>query len=159
MLTPYNRPAALAYAKKWAYSRNPVYYDFSSIGGDCTNFISQCLVAGGMPMNFSYPLGWYYTNANNRSPSFTHVQYLYNFLTRNNKNKGPVAQEIDLCSALVGDVIQLSFDGETFAHSLIITEVNGDEILIAAHSDDAFNRNFLNYYFQKMRVLQIIGAY
>ena len=41
-LLPYNRRAAVAYAHKWAYSRNPAFYDFSEIGGDCTNFASQC---------------------------------------------------------------------------------------------------------------------
>lgn len=45
-LLPYNRRAAVAYAHKWAYSRNPAFYDFSEIGGDCTNFASQCLYAG-----------------------------------------------------------------------------------------------------------------
>jgi len=32
----YNRANAVAYAKKWAYGRNPKYYDFSDLGGDCT---------------------------------------------------------------------------------------------------------------------------
>ena len=39
----YNRANAVAYAKKWAYGRNPKYYDFSDLGGDCTNFASQCI--------------------------------------------------------------------------------------------------------------------
>ena len=39
----YNREHALQYAKKWALSRNPLCYNFSGIGGDCTNFVSQCL--------------------------------------------------------------------------------------------------------------------
>ena len=42
----------IKYAKKWALSRNPKYYDFDSIGGDCTNFISQCIYAGAKIMNF-----------------------------------------------------------------------------------------------------------
>ena len=25
---PYNKDAAVSYARKWAYSRNPTYYDF-----------------------------------------------------------------------------------------------------------------------------------
>lgn len=42
----YKRNLAVAYAKKWALSRNPKYYNFDPVGGDCTNFISQCLYAG-----------------------------------------------------------------------------------------------------------------
>jgi hypothetical protein len=32
----YNREAAAAYAREWALARNPGYYDFEEIGGDCT---------------------------------------------------------------------------------------------------------------------------
>ena len=45
-LIPYNRQAAVAYAHKWAFGRNPAFFDFSELGGDCTNFASQCLYAG-----------------------------------------------------------------------------------------------------------------
>lgn len=45
----YDREKAVAYAHKWAYGRNPAYADFSAMGGDCTNFLSQCLHAGGLP--------------------------------------------------------------------------------------------------------------
>ena len=39
----YDRNKAIRYAKKWAYSRNKKYLDFENIGGDCTNFVSQCI--------------------------------------------------------------------------------------------------------------------
>ena len=42
----YNRRAAVAYAHRWAFRRNPVFYDYEGLGGDCTNFASQCLYAG-----------------------------------------------------------------------------------------------------------------
>lgn len=35
----YDRISAVSYAKKWALSRNPKYYNFDTVGGDCTNFI------------------------------------------------------------------------------------------------------------------------
>ena len=43
---PYNRELAVAYAHRWAYGRNPEYFDFQGIGGDCTNFASQCIYGG-----------------------------------------------------------------------------------------------------------------
>ena len=49
---PYDRRAAVAYAHQWAYGRNPDFYDYEEIGGDCTNFASQCLYAGTGVMNF-----------------------------------------------------------------------------------------------------------
>lgn len=39
----YNRLQAIEYAKKWAFSRNPRYYNFDPVGGDCTSFASQCI--------------------------------------------------------------------------------------------------------------------
>ena len=75
----YNREKVLSYAKRWAMSRNPAYYDFEDLGGDCTNFASQCIFAGSGVMNFIRTFGWYYINSNNRSPSWTGVPYLYNF--------------------------------------------------------------------------------
>ena len=33
----YDRAHAVAYARRWALSRNPLFYDFTGIGGDCTN--------------------------------------------------------------------------------------------------------------------------
>ena len=72
-LLPYNRRAAVAYAHKWAYSRNPAFYDFSEIGGDCTNFASQCLYAGTGIMNFTPEFGWYYIDATDRGTVFLGV--------------------------------------------------------------------------------------
>lgn len=49
----YDRNKAKAYAKKWAYLRNPEYYDYTYLGGDCTNFISQCIFQGAPHMSYS----------------------------------------------------------------------------------------------------------
>ena len=73
----YDREAAVAYAKKWAFRRNPAFYDFSKIGGDCTNFASQCIYAGAKVMNYTPTFGWFYKSANDRTPSWTGVEYLY----------------------------------------------------------------------------------
>ena len=47
----YQREAVLEYAKRWAKGRNPRYLDFEHMGGDCTNFASQCIYAGSGVMN------------------------------------------------------------------------------------------------------------
>lgn len=47
----YDGNAAAAYAIKWAYIRNPNLYSY---GQDCTNFVSQCLFAGGFKMDDSW---------------------------------------------------------------------------------------------------------
>lgn len=44
----YNGYAAANYALRWAQARNPNYNYYAASGGDCTNFVSQSLKAGGM---------------------------------------------------------------------------------------------------------------
>lgn len=93
-LLPYDRAAAVRYAHIWAYGRNPRYYDYEGIGGDCTNFASQCIYAGAGVMNDTPTFGWYYINANDKAPAWTGVEYLYNFLTRRTPSAGPFAGEV-----------------------------------------------------------------
>ncbi len=57
-LYPYDRRAAVRYAHAWAYGRNPRFYDYELIGGDCTNFASQCLYAGARVMDYAPTYGW-----------------------------------------------------------------------------------------------------
>lgn len=53
----YNPDKAIAYADKWATSRNPEYRQYPGV--DCCNFVSQCLYAGGMPKNSNWYPGSY----------------------------------------------------------------------------------------------------
>ena len=108
----YRRTQAVEYAHKWAYGRNPAFYDYESLGGDCTNFASQCIYAGGGVMNFTPTFGWYYLNANQKAPAWTGVMYLYNFLTRGELSPGPKGEACVIHDLLPGDMIQLSFDGK-----------------------------------------------
>lgn len=50
----YDLSKAIAYADKWALSKNPSYSYYGGRGGDCANFVSQCLHAGGFPMNSAW---------------------------------------------------------------------------------------------------------
>lgn len=159
-LNGYNRTKAVDYARKWALKRNPRYANFDNIGGDCTNFASQVIHAGGCPMNYS-KYGWYYINLNNRAPAWTGVEYLYKFLITN-KGIGPVAAEVDINDVKVGDLAQLQFeDDNTFDHSPVIVDIKFpislDNIYIAAHTIDRLNYRLSNYYFKDIRFLHILG--
>lgn len=152
---PYNREAAVAYARKWALKRNPAYYDFEKIGGDCTNFASQCIYAGGQTMNFTPILGWYYRSSSDRSASWSGVEYLYNFLV-NNKAIGPFAHSVMQSEAKPGDIVQLGRHDGDFYHSPVITAVK-PTILVAAHSFDALDKPLYLYTYEVVRFLHIDG--
>ena len=152
----YNREVVYEYAKKWAYGRNPKYYNFDPVGGDCTNFVSQCIYAGCKQMNYNRINGWYYINGNNKSPSWTGVEFLYKFLTTNN-NLGPKGEETTIDKLEIGDVVQLSFNGQMFSHSLIVVEngTNTNNTLIAAHTYDIFGKSVSEYGYEKYRCIHI----
>ena len=153
----YNREAVYEYAKKWAYGRNPKYYNFDPVGGDCTNFASQCIYAGCKQMNYDRNNGWYYINGNNKSSSWTGVEFLYNFLIKN-KGIGPKGKERKIDNLEIGDIVQLSFNGHIFSHSLIVVKSgnNINNTLIAAHTYDIFGKSVAEYGFEKYRCIHII---
>ena len=160
-ILPYDRDAAVTYAHTWAYRRNPAFYDFSPIGGDCTNFASQCIYAGAGIMNFTQTYGWYYRSANDRTPSWTGVQYLYDFLTQN-LGPGPFATEVSLSGLEPGDVVQLAIDQDIrYQHTPVVIRVDSPTltgILVAAHSNDVDFRPLSTYQIRKLRCLHIDGV-
>ena len=164
-LLPYNRRAAVQYAQRWAFSRNPAYYDFSEIGGDCTNFASQCLYAGTGVMNFTPEFGWYYINPENRAPAWTGVPYFWNFMIRDQLTAGPFGVATTPGFVRPGDFVQIRFksSSDVFAHTPIIVSTGIlpalDNILVAAHSNDTDNRPLSSYdQVEEMRFLHILGA-
>ena len=154
--TGYNRQAAVDYARRWALDRNPAYYDFSKLGGDCTNFASQCLYAGCGVMNYTPTFGWYYVSPDNRAPAWTGVKELYRFLV-NNASVGPYAREVASSEAMPGDLVQLGDRDGGFYHTPVIVAVT-PEILVAAHSYDALDRPLDSYLSYSKRFLHIEGV-
>lgn len=158
---PYDRASAVAYANRWAYFRNPNFYDFSAVGGDCTSFASQCILAGGAPMNFTPTFGWYYRSLNDRAPAWTGVKFLFNFLV-NNKGVGPFGHSVDISEIEPGDIAQLIIDSEDWQHTPVITAVDGDiisfsSIKVAAHSYDCACRPLSSYDISSVRFVHIDG--
>lgn len=156
-ISEYNREAAAAYAREWAFKRNPRFYDFSSLGGDCTNFASQCIYAGAKIMNYIPVYGWFYKNLNDRTASWTGVEYLYNFLV-NNDGAGPFAEETELENLQIGDIVQLGRANGDFYHSPVVVRVSRGQIYVAAHTYDVYNKPLNSYNFAVARGIHIIGV-
>lgn len=153
---PYNREAAVTYARRWALDRNPAYYDFENIGGNCTNFASQCIYAGAGVMNYTPVFGWYYNSVSDRTASWTGVEYLHAFLL-NNSSVGPYAHEVSQWEAQPGDIVQLGTASGHFYHSPVITAV-APTILVAANTFDALDRPLSSYSYNNARFIHIDGV-
>ena len=152
----YNRDAATAYARKWALGRNSAYYNFDNIGGDCTNFVSQCIYAGAATMNFVPVFGWYYRSSYDRTASWTGVEYLYNFLI-SNQGIGPYAHIVSQEKIRPGDIVQLGTRSSGFSHTAVITSIMPN-IVVAAHTYDALDRPLASYNYETVRFLHIEGV-
>ena len=157
MAKVYDRVKAVEYARKWALGSNPAFYHFEGIGGDCTNFISQCLLAGGGLMNYAYPLGWYYNSSYDRSPSWTSVAELNKFLLRTYGGRGPVGKIVRFNELEIGDVIQLRQNPTHFNHSVIVSGIRGGEIYVCAHTNDARDRRLSTYQYFALMPIKIVG--
>ena len=157
VVKPYNRENAVAYAKKYAFSQNPIFGNFRGIGGNCTNFVSQAIYAGSCVMNYTPTYGWYYRSLDDRAPSWTGVRYFYDFMTTNT-GVGPFGFEATAEQLEVGDVIQLGNEEDGFYHTLLIVGYEGDDPLVAAQTDDAYARPLSTYTYDFSRFIKISGV-
>lgn len=166
----YNREAAIEYARNWYNGFNTnMFPNISDIGGDCTNFVSQCLLAGEWPMDnvwyiqklascgYERPAdsqeldaGWKLANP---SPWISAKQFnnywgarstVYEYSTTNyiNNHASIFTQNIQR-----GDVIQLLIGVSWWyeaRHTMIITNYgtynNTADFLYSAHSDPAYDK-------------------
>lgn len=89
-LSSYHPGNAVAYADTWAAAYNTGQYpDLASLGGDCCNFTSQCLYAGGMPLT----VDWTHNGRDVGSPAWISCSRLYALLT-GQTNKAAVGRGI-----------------------------------------------------------------
>lgn len=168
---PYNRDGAARYADDWAHGRNPDFYDFSDLGGDCTNFVSQAIhIGGGAPMVFGGThgvgtKGWYYFSLHDRASAWTLVGGLYRFIVsdKNIWQGGPEGiEETNLYNMDKGDIVQFKWSASDpyWMHSVIIDgwENLGDGnklYYVAGHSDDIKNYPLSSIQYFKRRFIRI----
>lgn len=114
-------------------------------------------------MNYTPTFGWYYNSQYSRAPAWTGVPFFYNFLTRRKETPGPLGEETGLTGLLPGDFVQLRFAPGPFAHNPVVVAVGSpaslDNVLVAAHTEDADYRPLSTYPIREIRFLHILGVY
>ena len=152
----YDRNSAVNYAKEWAKARNSIYYNFDGIGGDCTNFASQCLFAGVGVMNYEKDIGWYYISPDDRAAAWSGAEYFRRFML-NNKNEGPFGVAVPINQLEIGDFVSLN-NGLSYYHTLVVTGFSDGVPLICAHTDDSYMRSLDTYHYHSAQGIHILGA-
>lgn len=161
-LSGYSASDAADYAVKWGEDHNSVYPNYNLSGGDCTNFVSQCIYAGGLAMNgSSASVGtvdstskWYCIYIKSTlgvrkyaiTTSWIRVSdfntYLGSLVSKSTKTT--LSSLISSCSA--GDVVQLA-DKTTGTpyHSIIINAKNSTTAYFCGHSKNRSNADVKDY--------------
>ena len=162
----YNRQKAVDYAREWYDDRNNEFYSYSDLSGDCTNFTSQCLYAGGIPMDsdwhsirteknifkriFQKPWNWFKNNGYYEwdiSRAWQTVSAQYEYIKENycGGKEIIITSPDEIEAAIANNLIQagdlLYFKaGTALHHSVIITQVTNNMIYYAGHTDSYFDK-------------------
>ena len=153
MKVEYNRKLATDYAMKYALVPNQYYkfYQFvNGIGGDCTNYVSQCLRAGGATMDYSSSRPWWYDRSGKASICWAVANSLFWYLKTNQKLNRNVVKGFeveDLSKLELGDLIFYENHNNSIFHAAIITsfieEPTGKEPRISQHSYNQINETYI----------------
>lgn len=141
----YDRVRALRYAELWWDSVNPSYVQFDS--DDCTNFVSQCLLAGNLRMSGggNRAIGWWFKfGTNDQQANWSYSWSTANALAMWLTNKVGATATANPQDLKIGDVIFYDWQGNgKYGHSTIVVDFNamGDP-LVNAHTDSSFHRHF-----------------
>ncbi|MFD7225885.1 amidase domain-containing protein [Streptomyces sp. NPDC059892] len=139
----YDYNAMAAYATKHWKNYNPEYpsFDGAGAGGDCTNFVSQSLKAGGWKHVPGYVTDFHkwFGNAEIQSYSFVGVNEFSWFAL----SSARVTSLANVYQMDIGDVLQLDFDKDgSKDHTMIVTSRSQQGVpYLTYHSIDTYNRS------------------
>ncbi|MBB6637990.1 amidase domain-containing protein [Cohnella thailandensis] len=126
----YRREEAVAYAEQWWDEGNPSYENFEV---NCTNYVSQCIFAGGAPMNYTgrRESGWWYKGKANGQELWSYSWAVANALQAylsQPRTYGLRAEVVDSPRQLMpGDVICYDWDGSgRYQHNTIVVAFTPD---------------------------------
>ncbi|MGI6109848.1 MAG: amidase domain-containing protein [Eubacteriaceae bacterium] len=166
----YDRPSALAYAESLVNDRNPEWGDYTDYDGNCQNFASQVLNAGGIPMDTDGDAIWKWyeddpdqgSSDYGRSASWTAVNDFLEYASTNTGFGLVAAVDAPFYSGDVGDLIEMG-NSDGFEHTVVIANViknsSGDTVDYLVDSNTANLRNFpvSAYHYSRQILTRIYG--
>jgi len=142
----YSAANAVSYARRYALTYNSSYASYKGRGGDCANFASQCICAGGIATNSTwkpYTGAWLGANA------------LRNYLLGQGY-RGYGRGSIALGNISPGDLFwEAGSDGTGYGHVTIVTSVNGSGVTVCGHTNDRRDSAYSTAYIKNNVVYHI----
>lgn len=120
----YDPDRAVKYARKYALEYNEEEYgNFNPLGGDCANFVSQCILAGGYDEDETW---------NKHSLAWLNVEAMHDYFA----DKKVMIENPRYDDFEAGDLI-ISNDYEELGHVVICTGVRDDGVpIFCGHNND-----------------------
>lgn len=136
----YNYQAMADYAMRYWNNYNPAYRSFNDVGGDCTNFVSQALRAGG----WQDKTGWYRDDNNwwynwmNQTITRINVQYFYTFAAVRSGRTYILGSPSYMG---LGDVLQIDFTNDGPKDHTMIVTYRSQQPYLTYHTTNTLNRS------------------
>lgn len=142
----YNVSNAIAYADKYCINYNSAYNSYKGRGGDCANFVSQCLYAGGFKQDsdwFKHSVAWI-----NVMRQIAHFKEYGNFLNAQNGN------------LIKGNPIYFDWNGDgVYDHATIcVGRNNNGTAILDSHTRDLYHATWTNWSFRRAATIQLHGS-
>ena len=139
----YNVSSAIAYADKYCINYNSSYNSYKGMGGDCANFVSQCLFAGGFKQDsvwYKHSVAWI-----NVMKQIAHFKQYGSFLNANNGN------------LIKGNPIYFDWNGDgVYDHATIcVGRNNSGTAILDSHTKDLYHATWTNWSFKKAGTIQL----
>ncbi|MDF2839564.1 MAG: hypothetical protein K0Q99_335 [Clostridia bacterium] len=167
----YNRTKAKAYIDAYWKNYNSAYPSFHGGGGDCANFVSQVLYAGGMPWvddgrpnHYTWFSNWYCKPGASNKDGDKRITLSWKVAASFKRHwekraakqvvisyKDAINNMADLAKQVfIGDPVQFCYANGVAYHTLIITGYSWDkaagvsDIVLASHTIDSNRRSLYN---------------
>lgn len=151
--TSYSGTEAVDYAQKYYKNYNPAYPNWNSAGGDCANFVSQCLYAGGKAMkgtpgsssSASNLSNWFSRgntqNTNNVSSTWRGAQPFRSYWQTNASSykKFTKVDDDSFIFGSMGDAVSLLNSNGRAYHTMIIVDYDSPDFILGAHYENTIN--------------------
>jgi hypothetical protein len=138
--TTYKYAAMATYAEKYWKNYNTAYRRYNNAGGDCTNYLSQSLYAGGWKKvtSSAEDYGTWYSGTSSDSDTWIGVNE-WSWFTQTAKRTTPLAYAYQMD---VGDVLQMDFNKDgSKDHSMMTTYRSGGVPYLTYHDADTYRRS------------------
>ena len=143
-ITPVDAQLQYAFAHWSTETYNLASYgEFNSVGGDCMNFVSQTLIARGIPMT----AGWSFTSPSKYTGSWIYTPSFENYLLASPQLGFTRLTADQRDQAEVGDIVVFDWnDNDSADHIQIISDIRvvdgKQQILMVGHNLDSNWRDF-----------------